>query len=135
MEAASTIVQVSDYAEAATSIHAIRSQVFQFEQGVDSALDFDGLDPAATHFLAFWEQTAVGTARIRDLEHQLVKLERLAVLPTFRSRGIGKHMVAAIEHFLVNRNSPVIVLHAQQQTIPFYEKLGFKIVGDCFLLD
>jgi predicted GNAT family N-acyltransferase len=132
METASTTVQVRNYAGAATSIHAIRHQVFQLEQGVEIELDFDGLDPAAIHFLALSDQTPVGTARIRYLEGQIVKLERLAVLPAFRSRGIGKLIVEAIEGFLANGDSSAIVLHAQVQTIFFYEKLGFKPIGASF---
>jgi predicted GNAT family N-acyltransferase len=132
MAAGSTTIQVRNYAGAATAINAIRHQVFQLEQGVAAALDFDGLDPAAIHVLAFWDQTPVGTARIRYLERQIVKLERLAVLPAFRCRGIGQQIVEAIADFLIDSDAQVIALHAQAQTIPFYENLGFTAVGDRF---
>ncbi len=132
MAEASMTVQVRNYAGAATAINPIRHQVFQLEQGVAAELDFDGLDPAAIHFLAFWDQTPVGTARIRYLESQIVKLERLAVLPAYRCRGIGQSMVEAIADFLIDSDTQVIVLHAQAQTIPFYEKLGFETIGDRF---
>jgi predicted GNAT family N-acyltransferase len=132
MAAAATTIQVRNYAGAATAINAIRHQVFQIEQGVAAELDFDGLDSAAIHFLAFWDQAPVGTARIRYLERQIVKLERLAVLPAFRSRGIGQQIVEAIADFLIDSDAQVIALHAQAQTIPFYEKLGFIAVGDQF---
>jgi predicted GNAT family N-acyltransferase len=132
MTGASTTIQVRNYAGAATAINAIRHQVFQLEQGVAAELDFDGLDPAAIHFLAFWAQTPVGTARIRYLESQIVKLERLAVLPAFRCRGIGQRIVEAIAAFLIDSETQVIILHAQAQTIPFYQKLGFATIGDRF---
>jgi predicted GNAT family N-acyltransferase len=127
-----TTVQVRNYAGAATAINAIRQQVFQFEQGVAAKLDFDGLDPAAIHFLAFWDQTPVGTARIRYLDSQIVKLERLAVLPAFRCRGIGQQIVEAIADFLIGSETQVITLHAQAQTIAFYQKLGFETIGARF---
>lgn len=126
------MIQIQDYASAMDAIQAVRSQVFQVEQGIDSALDFDGLDPAAVHLLAFWEDQAVGTARIRYFSSHTAKVERLAVVPEFRQRGIGKCLMNAILTFLALGDVKTVVLHAQEQTVPFYEHLGFKPVGDRF---
>jgi len=75
------------------NIQKIRRTVFQEEQGVDAALEFDGRDDRADHLLAYLGEEAVGTARIRKLDSRTVKIERLAVLPVARRQGIGRKLM------------------------------------------
>lgn len=113
-------------------IAAIRYRVFQVEQGVDPALEFDGQDDVAQHFLAYWEQAAVGTARLRSLSPKTVKLERVAVLSEFRGLGIGRRLMEYILNFLTNQGWEEVMMHAQEPVIAFYQKLGFVPEGDLF---
>jgi predicted GNAT family N-acyltransferase len=136
------LIRVVSYADELPAIHSIRQQVFQVEQGVDAALEFDGLDEAATHLLAYPTppiETApiatplpIATARIRTLSKQLAKIERVAVLAEYRGWGIGKAMmIAAIDH-IAQQGIPEIKINAQTQVQGFYQKLGFEPQGDVF---
>ncbi|MEB3360153.1 MAG: GNAT family N-acetyltransferase [Synechococcales bacterium] len=125
-------IHIVTYAEALEVIQAIRSAVFQVEQGVDPALEFDGQDEAATHLVAYWAGTPIGTARIRFLGDRLAKIERVAVLADYRGCGIGRQiMEVAIAH-LHNKGIPDIKINAQIQAQAFYERLGFRQRGDQF---
>jgi predicted GNAT family N-acyltransferase len=125
-------VKVVSYAEAMTAIQSIRYQVFQVEQGVDPALEFDGLDDTAIHLIAAHAGTAIGTARIRYLNDDLAKIERVAVLAAYRGQGIGKEIMAAAIDCLTQKGISQIKLNAQVQARTFYEKLGFQQRGDVF---
>ncbi len=125
-------IKVADFDRDFAAISAIRMQVFQVEQGVDAALEFDGQDAAATHFLAFVRDEAVGTARIRFLDSQTAKLERLAVLPNLRKHGVGRKIVETVLEFLANENIPDLRIHAQITVVAFYQKLGFVTEGEAF---
>ena len=59
-----------------------------------------------------------------------IKLERFAVLDKYRSNGIG----AKITKFILNnlKETQPIYLFAQESAIKFYEKLGFKSIGNLF---
>ena len=59
------------------------------------------------------------------------KLERFAVLKEERGKGYGKHILNAILDDLKDYKG-LIYIHAQEQVLPFYEKLGFKKEGDLF---
>lgn len=83
------ITSLEEFKEA----YAIRRSVFQGEQGVDPELDFDGLDEKAEQIIAYLEEQAVGTARIRYLDDKTAKIERLAVLPLARGQGIGQQIM------------------------------------------
>ena len=86
-------IKVVTYAEELTPIQTIRRSVFQEEQGVAPEIEFDGQDETAEHLLAYLDNQPVGTARIRSLNKQTAKIERLAVLPPARGKGIGKKLM------------------------------------------
>lgn len=125
-------LKIVTYSEAEESIRAIRHLVFQVEQKVDPALDFDGLDPQSQHIVAYINEQPIGTTRLRYLDEQTVKIERLAVLPEFRGQGIGHKIMAAALKFLTQSQVKTVQLHAQLYIKDLYLKLGFVQVGAIF---
>lgn len=122
------------YQENLESIKMIRCCVFQQEQGVDPALEFDGYDESCEHLLAYLNKETVGTTRIRYLNKDTAKIERLAVLLKVRGQGIGTQLVEqAINTIEAKKTYNKIIIHAQIYIQSLYEKLGFKPVGDRFL--
>ena len=132
MARADVEIQTVTYQDAIADIQSIRRQVFQEEQGVAAALEFDGLDAQATHLLAIHQGVAVGTTRIRRLTEDTAKIERVAVLAAHRGEGIGRQLMHyALDH-LKRQGIPQIKVNAQLQVQPFYESLGFKVEGEVF---
>lgn len=121
------------YAEELIPIQTIRRLVFQEEQQVPPELEFDGQDETAIHLLAYINAQPVGTIRIRNLDEQTAKIERLAVLTQARGQGIGKKLMeAAIQVVASNKQDQKIVINAQEYIKDLYEKLGFEQLGDRF---
>jgi len=112
--------------------HEIRRRVFVDEQGIPETLDLDGLDVLCVHWLAFEGEQAIGTARLRFVEGVRARAERVAVLADWRMRGVGAALLAAIEAEALLKGCSEVVVHAQAQTVPFYEQLGFVAYGDEF---
>lgn len=129
---ANLIVRLAHIPQELPQVYKIRYLVFQIEQGVDPTLEFDGKDENAHHLIAFLDEKAVGTARIRFLEEQTAKVERVAVLPEVRGQGIGRRLMDYIETFLAARQVTEIYMHAQEPVREFYEKLGFVPEGKGF---
>ena len=125
-------LKVVSYAEAESVIRAIRQTVFQFEQNVDPELDFDGLDETATHLIACWQDQPIGTARIRYLSDELAKIERVAVISSYRGQGIGKALIEEAAAFIKRQNILEIKLNAQVHAKEFDQKLGFEQRGEVF---
>lgn len=125
-------IKVAEFDRDFQDIVAIRTRVFQAEQGVDPALEFDGLDQTATHFLAYDGESAIGTARVRLIDAQTAKLERVAVLPERRKYGIGRKIVQTALEFLADKNISDVRIHAQISVVAFYQKLGFVAQGEAF---
>ena len=108
---------------------AIRKKVFVEEQKVPEDIEWDEFEYNANHVLAYIQDKPVGTARWQQTRKG-VKLERFAVLPEFRSFGVGKNLVQFILNELMN--SETIYLHAQEHVIKFYEYFGFVKKGSKF---
>lgn len=125
-------IAIVTYAEYLVPIRAIRTKVFQEEQGIDPELEFDGLDYAATHFLAYVEGHPVGTARMRAIDENIIKIERLAVLTEARRKGIGKQLTQKALDFAQENHYQTAILNSQVYIKSLYEKLGFRQVGEVF---
>lgn len=112
----------------------IREVVFCQEQSVPPALEWDGQDAAATHFLLRRDGRAVATARTRPYADRTWKIERVAVLKPNRGTGAGREIMATVLGFLRQRPEPVrAYLHAQTEVADFYARLGFVRQGGFFV--
>lgn len=110
----------------------VRTRVFIEEQGVSRDVEWDGLDTNAIQFIAKNHDMVIATARVRFLSNSCAKLERMAVLKSFRKQGIGKQLLNTIEKNLINKQIPKIILHAQWSAIPFYQACGYAEIGEPF---
>jgi predicted GNAT family N-acyltransferase len=126
------IIKLADYQEDSPKIEEIRRIVFQEGQGVDPDLDFDGDDEISEQLIAYLDNEAVGTARIRYLDDKTAKIERLAVLPIARGQGIGKKIMEKALLVIASKNIPEVVLHAQEYVKGLHQQLGFQEEGEVF---
>ena len=112
---------------------AIRREVFIEEQGVPAALEFDASDARARHLLLVEDGQTLGTLRIRKLEAgEVVKIERVAVRRAARRRGLGRRLMTVALDQAAADGARRVLLHAQVQAQPFYERLGFQPHGQVF---
>ena len=108
---------------------SVRREVFVKEQNISEKIEFDDTNFNATNFIATFKNKSIGTARYRFTD-QGVKLERFAVLKSFRNLGVGKKLVDYILNIV--KNEKFIYLHAQESVVEFYLKLGFIKIGSPF---
>jgi len=109
---------------------AIRKKVFVEELGIDPTLEYDRFETESHHYLVRYENHPIGAARWRETEKG-IKIERCAILPEFRDRGVGEMLLKQILEDILPSGRK-IYLHAQLKAAEFYERLGFKQVSDVF---
>ncbi len=126
------LIKLADLPTDLPEIQTIRRVVFQEEQGVDPDLDFDGQDEACEQIIAYLNQQAVGTARVRYLDEKTAKIERLAVLPIARGYGLGKKITTKALDIITEKKIAHVIIHAQVYIKSLYQQLGFEEVGDRF---
>ena len=112
---------------------ALRREVFIVEQGVSEADEVDGLDDSAIHLLASDGAAPVGPARLL-IKGDTGKIGRVCVRAPARGTGLGAALIrAALEELRRQPGVTLAVLGAQSHATGFYEKLGFRVVGEPFL--
>jgi predicted GNAT family N-acyltransferase len=111
----------------------LRIRVFCGEQGVDPEEETDDLDDVSTQIVALDESDVIATCRLRYLEDQACKLERMAVEVRMRGQGVGARLLAGAESEARDHGAPTMVLHAQRRAEPFYAEHGYQAEGETFL--
>jgi len=113
---------------------SIREKVYIEEQQIDREDEFDEFDETSVHFIANDKDQAVGTARYRKTQEGY-KLERFAVLPEFRKRGVAGLLIHTIlDHIGPSEDqSKKLYLNAQESARGLYTKHGFKEEGQGFM--
>lgn len=124
------LVKRVDSPDELKTVFSIREKVFVEEQEVEPELEYDEYEDSSRHFIAFFNDTAVGTARWRKIPNG-VKLERFAVLQDYRNNGIGTALVKAVLQDIPRPNQ--LFLHAQLTARSLYEQNGFEPYGDEFM--
>jgi predicted GNAT family N-acyltransferase len=112
--------------------HAVRTQVFQQEQGIPAEDDFDGRDHTAIN-VVIYDAEPIGTARVRFPDSQkIAKVERVAILKEYRGKNIGRKIMEFIDAHLSSLNIDSVYLDSQESAKGFYEKLGYLQEGEVF---
>jgi predicted GNAT family N-acyltransferase len=109
----------------------IRKRVFVDEQKVPPDLEYDEFENESHHYLLFFNDVPIATARWRKTDEG-IKLERFAMLPDFRNKGLGSEILKRVLRD-VSSLGIKIYLHAQIMAVSYYERAGFKKKGDVFV--
>lgn len=124
------LIQVVRWEEAEPALRVIRIAVFIHEQHVPEAMEWDEFDAVSIHLLACNTiGQPVGTARLLPDGH----IGRMAVLKEWRGQGFGSAMLRRLLQELTLRRQQKAQLNAQSSAVPFYEKFGFKVLGEEFM--
>ena len=116
--------------------YVIRTKVFCKEQKISKEIEFDNLDHLCSHFLIFDYKKAIGTARVRQKEKSILKIERVAVLLEFRRLKVGSILIKnIIKNYMNLDDKKSIVLHSQVAVADFYKSLNFISYGNDFFED
>ena len=122
-------VELTGFSRHQEAILSIRFDVFVKEQGVDPSLEIDGQDPDCLHAIAYIDGKAVGTGRLLPDGH----IGRMAVLPDYRSRGIGSAVLRKLIKAAGDRGDRQVILASQVHAALFYERFGFQTHGAPFI--
>lgn len=106
----------------------IRQQVFVEEQEVDPDFEWDEIDSSAVHLLIKVDQLPVACARVI----QYKKIGRMAVLKTWRGKGLGMAILESAIEVCKNHGTKSIFLTAQTHAIDFYKRAGFVEISGVY---
>jgi ElaA protein len=114
------------------SILKLRQDVFVLEQRSFYA-DVDDGDQTSWHLCAYNDNTLVGYTRLRPLEPQGYKIERVVCAKAYRGLGLGhKLMQASLKKISSLAAGCEVTLSAQTEALAFYQAYGFVAQGRAY---
>nr|WP_090841031.1 GNAT family N-acetyltransferase [Alkalicoccus daliensis] len=115
-------------------VYQVRRTVFIEEQGVPASIEIDEREEEAVHFILYEDGIPSGAARLRVV-HGAGKAERVCILLSKRGRGLGRHLMKAMEEEAESQGLEFLKLNAQVQAEPFYLQIGYEVISEEPFLD
>jgi GNAT superfamily N-acetyltransferase len=84
------------------------------------------------HFGVFENELAIASVLMLPVDQNTVKMRQVSTHPNYQGKGIGKELAAYTEHWTKEKGYKKIECHARKTAVEFYEKMGYKIVGEMF---
>ena len=82
---------------------------------------------------AFEEERMLGCCMLVEELPDIVRLRQMAVLNDLQGKGIGRALMNFAENLARDRGYKIIRMHARNNVVGFYEKVGYKVKGDQFI--
>lgn len=121
-----------DWDQLPEAARTLRRRVFVDEQKVPPELEWDETDAVAKHFLVLNpDGEGVGVARLYPDGDGNGRIGRMAVARSERGTGLGLWLLKAVMSHASGQFDHLI-LSAQEQAIPFYQRAGFVVCSDTY---
>jgi predicted GNAT family N-acyltransferase len=85
------------------------------------------------HMAAFEDDHMLGCCMLVQEGPETVRLRQMAVVNDVQGKGIGRALMQFAENLARDRGYKRITMHARKNAVGFYEKMGYKKVGDEFM--
>ena len=82
---------------------------------------------------AFDEDEMLGCCTLTKADEQTLRLRQMAVKNNLQGKGIGAAIILFGENLARDKGYKKITMHARNTAIGFYEKFGYKVIGEEFV--
>ena len=88
--------------------------------------EFDSDTPESKYILVLDGVHPVGTCRVHFIpEENYAKVERVAVIESYRGKGVGRLTVTAAEEWIREEGYHKVVITSRDEAVGFYQALGY----------
>ncbi len=81
---------------------------------------------------AFDDEKILACCILTKADNKSLRLRQMAVQNNQQGKGIGASMLNFAEIIARDKGYKKLIMHARETAVRFYEKLGYKLVGDRF---
>ena len=82
---------------------------------------------------AFWGEELAGVLLVVPLQDVLAQMKQMAVKHDMQGRQVGRRIILFAEALLREKGYEKVTMNARKYAVPFYEKQGYRKVGEEFL--
>jgi predicted GNAT family N-acyltransferase len=128
-----TLRIIAHGSEAYAAAVALRARILRWPLGLDFTPQQLAAEAADTHLAAFAGDRLIGCLLLTKVNEDEVKMRQVAVEEAYRGQGVGSRLVAFSEQAARDQGFRTMVLHAREEAVPFYLRLGYAPVGEPFI--
>lgn len=127
-----TFLEISHGSSAYEETVALREAVLRQPLGLIFTPEQLEAEHAQHHLACYQSGVLIGCLILVPNADRIIKMRQVAVTPSARGQGIGSALVKFSEAFAHDLNFTMMLVHARETAIPFYEELGYQRVGERF---
>jgi ribosomal protein S18 acetylase RimI-like enzyme len=117
-----------------TAYYDLRFRVLREPWNQIRGSERDSHEEDGEHFAVFNAHLIIAVGRLDQLDSSTGQVRFMAVMPSFQGKQIGRLLLDKIMKRCEEKKLHVVILHAREIAIPFYERLGFQLVEKSHLL-
>ena len=110
----------------------LRNEVLRKPLGLSFSNDELDKERNNLHIAAYEDDQMLGCCMLVEEAPGTVRLRQMAVINDLQGKGIGRALMQFAENLARDRGYKKITMHARKNAIGFYEKMGYRKLGDEF---
>ncbi len=121
-------------AEEFAQYYELRWRILRKPWGQARGSEQDMEEASGYHLMARDGQQTIGVARLQFPGDDAAQLRYMAVANDWQKKGVGREIVQHMEGVARQQGARHLFLHARDNALGFYQKLGYEIVEPSYLL-
>ena len=115
--------------------YQLRWLILRAPWGQEQGSEVDELEKQAFHRCLFdREGQIIAVGRLHFTDQYKAQIRYMAVSEKQQGQGLGKQLIESLESVAQARGAQEIMLHARENSIPFYQRLGYQTQAKSHLL-
>jgi len=94
----------------------------------------DDDEDSSYHLMATENDKVIGVARLQIINNNSAQLRYMAVDNNHQKQGVGRSVIEHLEAYAKQHGVSELFLHARDNALLFYKKLGYEITEKSYLL-
>jgi len=116
------------------SYYDLRYRILREPLGKERGSERNDGDENGIHFALYDNNKLVAVARLDQVDQSICQARFVAVEANLQGKGYGREIMNALEDKAERLGYIKLILHARDYALPFYEKLGYNLVGPSYKL-
>ncbi len=112
----------------------LRYRILRAPLGKERGSERNEGDQTGTHFAVFDHNKIVAVARLDEIDSDTCQVRFVAVESDLQGTGVGKKIMTKVENHGKEVGYQLMILHARDYALAFYEKLGYQLIGPSYKL-